>query len=49
MFQVVEEPSVERRGKVIDAATGLEWVQPDSGFISITFKVSRELPSERVR
>lgn len=48
-IQVIEEPGPQRRGKVIDAATGLKWVQPDSGFIAVTFKVSRELPSKRVR
>lgn len=46
--QVVEEASEQRRARVVDAATGKAWAPPDSGFVHVKFKVSRELPSTKV-
>ncbi|CAM9676067.1 unnamed protein product [Scytosiphon promiscuus] len=45
-LQVVEDlKGGTRRAAVIDSGTGELWTPPDSGWISIKFKASRELPS----
>eukprot|EP00904_Undaria_pinnatifida_P011874 jgi/Undpi1/7817/HiC_scaffold_23.g10290.m1 len=46
-LQVVEESNERRRATVIDSSTGKAWKPPDSGWVNLTFKVSRELPSEK--
>lgn len=45
----MEKASEQRRATVLDASTGKAWKPPDSGRINLTFKVSRELPSEKVK
>ncbi|CAM9147172.1 unnamed protein product [Ectocarpus sp. 12 AP-2014] len=44
-LQVVEEAKGIKRASVVDTATGKPWIPPDSGWLSVKFKVSRELPS----
>ena len=49
--QVVEEQELNssfRRAGVIDTATGKPWIPPDSGWLRVKFKASRELPSMKV-
>lgn len=48
--KVVEDPKGGmRRAVVIDSSTGKPWTPPDSGWLSVKFKASRELPSIKVR
>ncbi|CAM9330153.1 unnamed protein product [Ectocarpus sp. 12 AP-2014] len=44
-LQVVEEAKGMKRASVVDPATGKPWIPPDSGWLSVKFKVSRELPN----
>lgn len=46
--QVVEELNSLRRAAVIDTATGKAWIPPDSGWLRVKFKASRELPNMKV-
>lgn len=34
-----------RRATVIDTSTGKPWIPPDTGWLSVKFRVSRELPN----
>lgn len=44
----MEEVKGMKRASVVDTATGKPWIPPDSGWLSVKFKVSRELPSIKV-
>lgn len=48
-IKVVEEAKGMKRASVIDTATGKPWIPPDSSWLSVKFKVSRELPSIKVK
>lgn len=41
----MEEQNSVRRATVIDSGTGKPWIPPDAGWLSVKFRVSRELPN----